>query len=76
MAIACQIEIFPKAPINVHLYSTITMAGDLGVITLKNMIVKPSINMYSGPVKLIFVKIVDVEPGGELVLFYHFKIIN
>lgn len=30
--------------------------------------------MHSGPIKLIFEKIVDVEPGGELVPFYHFKI--
>lgn len=30
--------------------------------------------MHSGPIKLIFKKIVDVEPGGELVPFYHFKI--
>ncbi len=31
-------------------------------------------NMKSGPVKLVFDKLVDVEPGGELVPFYHFKI--
>lgn len=38
------------------------------------MDVKPPLNMHSGPVKLIFEKIVDVEPEGELVPFYHFKI--
>ena len=40
------------------------------------MNVKPPLNMHSGPIKLIFEKIVDVEPGGELVPFYHFKITN
>ena len=29
--------------------------------------------MQSGPIKLIFDKIIDVKPGGELVPFYHFK---
>lgn len=32
--------------------------------------------MHSGPVNLTFEKIVDAEPGGELVPFYHFKILN
>lgn len=32
--------------------------------------------MQSGPIKLAFDKIVDVEPGGELVPFYHFKILS
>jgi predicted acetyltransferase len=31
-------------------------------------------NLHSGPIKLVFEKKVDVEPGGELVPFYHFKI--
>ena len=30
--------------------------------------------MHSGPIKLVFENIVDVEPGGELVPFYHFNI--
>jgi predicted acetyltransferase len=38
------------------------------------MNVKPPLNMHYGPIKLIFEKIVDVEPGGELVPFYRFKI--
>lgn len=38
------------------------------------MNVKPPLTIQSGPVKLRFKKIVDVEPGGELVPFYHFKI--
>ena len=45
-------------------------------MALNEMKVKPPLNMHSGPIKLIFEKIVDVEPGGELVPFYHFKIIN
>ncbi len=39
-----------------------------------NIIAKPPLNMNSGPIKLIFEKIVDVKPGRELVPFYHFKI--
>jgi hypothetical protein len=35
------------------------------------MAVKPPSNMHSGPVKLIFEKIVDPEPAGELVPFCH-----
>ena len=31
-------------------------------------------NMHSGPINLVFEKIVNVEPDGELVPFYHFKI--
>lgn len=38
------------------------------------MNVKPPLNLSSGPIRLIFEKMVDVEPGGELVPFYHFKI--
>lgn len=38
------------------------------------MKVKPPLNMYSGPIKLIFEKLVDVKPGGGLVPFYHFTI--
>ncbi len=34
----------------------------------------PPSTMNFGPVQLLFDKIVDVEPGGELVPFYHFKI--
>ena len=30
--------------------------------------------MRSGPIKLLFIKRVNVEPAGELVPFYHFKI--
>ena len=41
-----------------------------------NMIIKPPSNMHSGPVRLLFEKLVEVEPGGELVPFYHFKIID
>lgn len=33
-------------------------------------------NMSFGPVTLIFEKIVEVDPGGELVPFYHFRILN
>jgi predicted acetyltransferase len=40
----------------------------------EKMKVKPPLNMHSGPIKLVFKKIVNVEPGGELVPFYHFKI--
>ena len=40
------------------------------------MLQAPDIKLQSGPVKLIFHKIVDVEPGGELVPFYHFKILS
>lgn len=43
-------------------------------MVLNTMDIKPPLNMHSGPVKIIFEKIVDVEPGGELVPFYHFKI--
>ncbi len=43
---------------------------------MNKMNVKPPLNMHSGPIKFIFEKIVDVEPGGELVPFYHFKITN
>jgi predicted acetyltransferase len=32
------------------------------------------LNMHSGPIKLTFEKLVEVEPGGELVPFYHFTI--
>ena len=38
------------------------------------MNVEPPSNMHSGPIKLIFEKIIDVEPGGKFVPFYHFKI--
>lgn len=38
------------------------------------MKVKPPLNMHSGPIKLMFEKRVEVEPGGALVPFYHFKI--
>jgi predicted acetyltransferase len=34
------------------------------------------LDLRSGPVHLRFEKIVSVEPGGELVPFYHFKIVN
>lgn len=33
-------------------------------------------NLASGPVRLRFEKIVEVEPGGQLVPFYHFRIID
>ncbi|MCP4747146.1 MAG: GNAT family N-acetyltransferase [Desulfobacteraceae bacterium] len=36
----------------------------------------PPSNMQSGPVKLNFEKIIGVEPGAELVPFYHFKILT
>jgi predicted acetyltransferase len=32
--------------------------------------------LFSGPICLEFEKIVSVDPGGELVPFYHFKIVN
>lgn len=32
--------------------------------------------MHFGPIRLIFQKIVNVVPGGELVPFYHFKIVD
>lgn len=43
-------------------------------IAQMNMIAKPPLKLYYGPIKLLFEKIVDVVPGGELVPFYHFKI--
>lgn len=30
--------------------------------------------MHAGPIKLVFEEFVDIEPGGPLVPFYHFKI--
>ena len=32
--------------------------------------------LHSGPIRLELVKFVDVEPGGELVPLYHFKILD
>jgi predicted acetyltransferase len=32
--------------------------------------------MHSGPISLAFIKKVTVKPGGELVPFYHFEIID
>ncbi len=40
----------------------------------KIMNVTPPINMSCGPIRLVFEKKVDAEPGKELVPFYHFKI--
>lgn len=34
------------------------------------------LQLHSGPIRLQFEKIVSVKPGGELVPFYHFKIVN
>lgn len=36
----------------------------------------PPSDLRAGPVKLFFDKRVEIEPGGELVPFYHFKIIG
>lgn len=36
----------------------------------------PPLLMHSGSVKLVFTKKVEVEPGGELVPYYHFIILN
>ena len=33
-------------------------------------------NLHSGPIRLQFDKIVSFNPGGELVPYYHFKIVN
>ena len=38
------------------------------------MIPEPPSDLSSGPIELIFVKIVDAGPGGVFVPFYHFKI--
>ena len=40
------------------------------------MTVKPLLNMHSGSIYLVFKKKVNVEPGSELVPFYHFKILD
>lgn len=50
--------------------------GNIAAMVLSKMIEIPPSNMCSGPVKLVFEKIVDVEPGGERVSFYHFKIMD
>lgn len=38
------------------------------------MTLEPPLNMNFGPVRLIFDTLIEVEPGGELVSFYHFKV--
>ncbi len=45
-------------------------------MAVNKMNVKPPLDMHSGPVKLAFKKKVSVEPGEELVPFYHFKILD
>lgn len=40
------------------------------------MLSQVPLSLQSGPVRLQFEKTVMVEPGGELVPFYHFKIFN
>lgn len=43
---------------------------------LTRMFKNPPSEMHSGPIKLVLENTVDIEPGGDLVPFYHFSIMD